>query len=177
MKKRITTIFLALLLTLTPFCGINTTYAADCNIYETQEYVQLEQKIRDDLQFYFEEVGEFTKDGGYKIKDLGKLKDRAESGDEYALKLYEMYVNKEDRSVKDVIVCAVNDQYQWVVDLMSGRVMDSLEGYIKDKDWDKAAELLAPIVAKAVGTTVSKVNAFFAAASIAVSIYNCRGEL
>ena len=179
MKKiriRVMSLFMSLLMIFPALA--NTAFASENNNTDVsqEEYLQIKNDIESQLKLYFDEIGEINQDGNYVVKNPELLKERAESGDEDAKNLYELYILKQNRSVKDGLYCVFDDQYGWIVDLFNGRTLEAIGGYIKDKAWDKAAEIIAPVVAKALKTTTKNVNFAITGVSLAISIYNCRGE-
>lgn len=141
-----------------------------------QELEKATKKLADELELYFDKIGYLDENGYYIIKNVDLLKEQIAKGDKDDEQIYKIYLSRQDRSVKDGIVCVVSDQYGWIADLFTGDLLQALQDFIADKAWGKAADLIISVAAKALGTSAKTLSGIVSAASIALSIYNCRGE-
>lgn len=168
--KRILSVLLAILIlvgTVLP----NRVYAQ--TISSQTENSDAQKVMEAELQFYFEKVGHFDNDGKYYIDNVALLRDRAQSGNEYALALLSAYSERMEKSPIDFGKCILIDYFGVYIDLIQGNLWDSFVGYIQGKAWEKAAG----VVLKILGKSASKANIVATAAQIALAAYNCRGKL
>ncbi|MBP3039295.1 hypothetical protein J9303_07280 [Bacillaceae bacterium Marseille-Q3522] len=134
-------------------------------------------KISEELQFYFETVGEFNENGEYVIKNEQLLRKRIEEGDSNAYKLYELSKLKYESSY------GTNGAYEFgkcVVNKFIGSygniARQFLNGwifiYIKNKQYDLAARLMFDVLKKA----GFKVNVVGIAIEAGIYGWQCRNR-
>ncbi|MDO5755419.1 MAG: hypothetical protein Q4P28_04220 [Tissierellia bacterium] len=173
-KKRLFRLILALVLV---FGATSPALATNNEVQDSEELSdeKIAQKIAEELEFYFEKVGHITDDGKYEIDNPELLQKEAEKGNEYAQEiLEEYYARRYSRGAKEVGVCALKDQFAWVLDLIDGQTYAALGKALGAGAWSAAGKILQEAImqaSKAAGKTVGWV---FAGASAAYSIYKCR---
>lgn len=155
--------------------NVNTVFADRNNEEINYDYVAV--YIANELKFYFDEIGHIEETGDYVITNPELLKQKANSGDIYAneiLKEYNYRNQISTRSAKDVLYCAVKDQYSWAVDLLSGKTLDALAHALASGAWTAAGKILSVAIKQASKLAGKAVGWAYTGASIAYSVYKCR---
>lgn len=134
---------------------------------------QVTQQLVEELKFYFEEVGTMT-DSGYRVENPELLKERAESGNESAAVVYNVYLdNVNNVSVQnaftDYVQCVIENAFGVYVAIIRGDLAEALVNAIQDGLWDEAAVLVARIT----GLALPSVNAAATIAQIAAAAIVC----
>ena len=146
--------------------------------YSDDELQQI-QNIEEELEFYFEEVGELT-DNGYVITDYDKIQERIDNGDESAERILELASLGENEnqgmitpySADAFAKCVVNKFVSSYGNIARAWNNGLVYTYIKTKQYDLAAQLMAKTLIKA----GFKVNAASLAIEAAVYGWQCRGK-
>lgn len=155
--------------------SLNLSASAEKNNIDQQA---LEQEIKMELEFYFDRIGEFDENGNYVIKDEELLKKQIESGDEIATQLYELSkLNHSEPLVgingaSEFATCVVNKFANSYGTIARQFATGAIYTYIKNKQYDLAAQLMAKTLIKA----GFKVNAASLAIEAAVYGWQCRGK-
>lgn len=138
------------------------------------EEEQVRQQLVKELKFYFEEVGTMS-DSGYRIENPELLRERAESGDQSAVVVYNVYVNNESsqfttqNALTDYAGCVIENAFGVYVALIRGDLAEALVSAIQDGLWDEAAVLVARIT----GLALPSVNAAVTIAQLAAAAIVC----
>lgn len=151
--------------------SIGSTVAMASGIDENDNSSEV-YELASELKFYFEDVGYLDKDGNYYITNGLLLEERANTGDENAKALLNLYFERQSRSARDFSVCIAKDYFGVYIDLLNGNLWDAFVGYVKGEAWTEAAK----IILKVAGKSASKANVVATAGQLAVAAYNCRGE-
>lgn len=166
--KKLMSFLLALFITLG---SIGPTVAIASGIEENDKSSEVDE-LASELKFYFEDVGYLDEDGNYYITNSLLLEERANTGDENAKILLDLYFERQNKSAKDFAVCIAKDYFGVYIDLLNGNLFDAFIGKVKSKAWYEAAK----IILKVAGKSVSKANIVATAGQLAVAAYNCRGQ-
>ena len=151
----------------------NTSYSKD-------DLEQIEQ-ISEELEFYFEEIGELKADGSYQINDLEALNERLDAGDPTAEKVYEIYTQTsqpsssssyQTQSASSFANCVVGKFQDSYGAIARGFLTGAIYQYIKNKQWDLAARLMFNTL-KAAGF---KTNVAGLAVEAGIYGFQCRGK-
>lgn len=134
-------------------------------------------KISENLRFYFEEVGELT-ENGYVVKNAALLQERIAAKDSTAIMIYEFFQLGpkpafQTLGVTDFAKCIVNKLVGSYGSIARQFLNGAIYTYIKSKQYDLAAKLIANVLVKA----GFKVNAAGIAAEVGMYAWQCRGEL
>jgi hypothetical protein len=139
------------------------------------------ERMSDELEFYFDVIGEFSENGDYIIKNEELLKELIDAGDPNALEVYELSKLSHDsfnpdfenemNSAATFGKCVVNKMISSYGNIARQFLNGSIYIYIKNKQFDLAAKLMF-------GTLIKggiKVNAIGLAAEVAYYGWQCRG--
>ncbi|SFJ73479.1 MULTISPECIES: hypothetical protein [unclassified Bacillus (in: firmicutes)] len=185
MFKRIITAFITLSLLVTTAFSLqasaeeNTTNDIDLTQEEKQETEQLAIEIEKDLKFYFEEVGELT-EYGYKITNPALFQEKISANDPTAMNIaeiigynqYNKYDKEIQRSAASFGKCVANKFINSYGSIARQFLTGAIFTYIKSKQYDLAARLIANTLIKA----GFKVNAAGIAVEAATYGWQCRNE-
>jgi len=138
---------------------------------------EVNQQAVEEFKFYFEEVGTLT-DNGYRVENPGLLKERAESGDQSASVVYNVYLDNignespqftTQNAFTDFVQCFIEEAFGYYVALVQGDVAEALVGAIQNGLWDEAVVLVAQIT----GLTASSLSIAANAAQLAAAGIVC----
>ncbi|MCI5971463.1 MAG: hypothetical protein MRZ08_00350 [Anaerococcus sp.] len=166
--KKLMSLLLALFMALG---SMGSTVAFATDLEENSQNSEVDELVSE-LKFYFEDVGYLDKDGNYYITNNLLLEERANTGDENAKVLLELYFERQNRSAGDFAVCIAKDYLGVYIDLLNGNGWNAFVGYVNGELWEEAAKIILSIL----GKSVSKANVVATAGQLAWAAYNCRGE-
>ncbi len=138
---------------------------------------QVTQQLVEELKFYFEEVGTMT-DSGYRVENPELLRERAESGDQSALVVYNVYLDNVDKEPSQVATrnaftdyagCVIENAFGLYIAVIRGDLAEALIGAIQKGLWTQAVTLVAQIA----GLSVKSLNIAATAAQIAAAAIVC----
>lgn len=174
-------ILLSLAVFLISFSGVfsSLTFAAEKK--ESKENFSQEEidAVAEEIQFYFEEVGQLDENGNYHIHNYELLEEKANSGDETAQGFIEQInFNAQENGIatpanlQDYAGCILSNFFGTEIALISGDLINSVVGYINDGAW----QAVARIVLESIGGSVSKANIVSSAAQLAIYAGYCGGR-
>ncbi|AAU20284.1 hypothetical protein [Bacillus cereus] len=148
--------------------------------YEQQQEVdKLAIEVEKDLRFYFEEIGELT-ESGYKITNPALLQEKISANDQTAINIaeiigyseYNKYDKEIQRSAASFGKCIANKFINSYGNIARQFLSGAIFTYIKSKQYDLAAKLIANTLIRA----GFKVNAAGIAVEAAAYGWQCRNE-
>lgn len=151
--------------------GENTEVEYDTEI-DIEETSQL---LAEELELYFGKIGEIDTEGYYYIKNPLLLKEEAKKN-KYANEMYNIYIQRQNRGIKEVAKCAIDDQFSWLLDMLDGKTWEALGNAMATHAWNTAGQILAKALSYASKVAGASVSVAFTTASLALSVYKCRGE-
>lgn len=136
----------------------------------TQEEIN---QVADELEFYFEEVGQIDQNGNYSVHNYDLLLEKAESGDETAQALVQQINQAQPASATDYAQCILADYFGTEIALLQGDLVDAVVSEIQSGSWQAAAE----IILISIGDTAGKANIVATATQLALAASTCSSEL
>lgn len=139
---------------------------------------QNKQEFVEAMEFYFEEVGTMT-DNGYRMENPELLRKRAESGDEQASVVYDVYLEIINNDTPPVVTrqitltsylqCFIEESFGVYIALIQGDLAEALVAAIEGQLWDEVATLVAQITGLGVGV----IGGAATAAQLMVAAFVC----
>ncbi|HII4440539.1 hypothetical protein P5F04_08255 [Clostridium perfringens] len=155
-----------------------TAYASTKNDDQSLE------TISNELEFYFSKVGHLDENNNYVITNPELLKERANSGDKGAKKLYTAYIQKQynytgirPRSYFEFGKCILYSYLGPIYELMDGKFAQALGAQVASDSWRAAGTILKMALSEASKIAGKTVGGAFAVAELAYYAYTCRGKL
>lgn len=188
MKKVIKTLVFGFLLSIIINAVVPGITASADTVDDKEIPDELSQELSEEFEFYFGEVGELTENGEYIVHDLELLRERAESGDEYAGLVYERFVQSQspvglpeqpiagpgnavtaNNAAVDFGRCVLDETFGFYIGLLSGDIIQTMVGYLSDQAWSAAANLIIRYAPRLAGQS----TAVGIAANLAVASATC----
>lgn len=139
---------------------------------------QNRQEFIEAMEFYFEEVGSMT-ENGYRMENPELLRERAESGDEHASVVYDVYldvvnndtptITTQQITLTSYLQCFIEEAFGVYIAILQGDLAEALVSAIERQLWDDVAVLVAQIT----GLGVRAVSGAATAAQLIVAAVVC----